>query len=177
MSKKLEEYIKEHKKTFDTGSPSDQLWSRIAAGLDQESIKKPLRVPFWLGIAASLIVIMTVIFIYTYRSPGAKGELEIADINPVYAKKEMKFASLIEEKKDSLEVFAKKNPELYAQFSADLDQLGSNYEALKKELKTSPNQRAVVKAMVKNLELQLQVINQQLSIISEVDEYKRENQI
>lgn len=177
MSKKLEEYIKEHKKAFDTGSPSEQLWSRIEAGLDQEKIKKPSRVPFWLGIAASLTVIMTTIFIYTYRSPAAKAELEIADINPVYAKKEMKFASLIEEKKDSLEVFAKKNPELYAQFSTDLSQLGKNYEALKKELKNSPNQKAVVKAMVKNLELQLQVINQQLTIISEVDEYNRENQI
>lgn len=177
MSKKLEEYIKEHKKAFDMGSPSDQLWSRIEARLDQGSIKKPSRVPFWLGIAASLIVIMTVIFIYTYRSQGAKAELEIADINPVYAKKELKFASLIEEKKDSLEVFAKKNPELYAQFSTDLNHLGRNYEALKKELKNSPNQKAIVRAMVKNLELQLQVINQQLSIISEVDEYKRENQI
>lgn len=177
MSKRgLEEYIREHRKEFDLNSPSDQLWGRISTALDGDTVKKRSRVPFWLGIAASLIVVLSVIFTYTYRN-REQGELEIADINPVYAKKEMKFASLIEEKKDSLQVFAKKNPKLYAEFSADLLKLGSNYEVLKKELQNSPNQKVVVRAMVKNLELQLQVINQQLMIMTEVDEYKKENQI
>ncbi|MNR06997.1 hypothetical protein D3C85_1230970 [compost metagenome] len=89
----------------------------------------------------------------------------------------MKFASLIEEKKDSLQVYAKKNPVLYARFSEDLNKLDQDYEHLKEELQNSPNQKVVVKAMVKNLELQLQVINQQLSIINEVNQYKEENQI
>ena len=175
-NKGLEEYIREHRKEFDVNLPSDQLWGKISDALDGQKVKKRSGVPLWLGIAASLIVVMGLIFTYTYHNSGNE-ELRIADINPVYAKKELKFASLIEEKKDSLEVFAKKNPELYAQFSADLTKLGNSYEALKKELQHSPNQKVVVKAMVKNLELQLQVISQQLSIITEVDEYKKENQI
>lgn len=172
----LEEYIREHRREFDVSSPPDQLWGKISEALDGKTVKKRSKMPLWLGIAASLLVVMSVIFTYTYHNRGNE-ELEIADINPVYAKKELKFASLIEEKKDSLQVFAKKNPELYAEFSADLVKLGSNYEVLKKELQNSPNQKAVVKAMVKNLELQLQVINQQLMIMTEVDEYKKENQI
>lgn len=172
----IEEYIKENKKEFDFKTPSDQLWARIEAGLDKEKVKKKSGMPFWLGIAASLILIMTVTFMYTSRK-GGKQELEIADISPVYGKKEMKFASLIEEKKDSLQVFAKKNPVLYKKFSSDLNQLDGDYEKLKKELQHSPNQEIVVRAMVKNLELQLQVINQQLSIINEVNQYKEENQI
>lgn len=171
----IEEYIKEHKKEFDFKTPSDQLWGRIDAALDKEKIKKKSAMPLWLGIAASLILIMTVTFIYTYRDRNK--ELEIADINPMYGKKELKYASLIEEKKDSLQVYAKKNPVLYARFSADLGQLDKDYEQLKKELQNSPNQKVVVKAMVKNLELQLQVINQQLSIINEVNQYKEDNQI
>ena len=175
-NKGIEEYIKEHKKEFDFKTPSDQLWGRIDAALDKEKIKKKSVMPLWLGIAASLILIMGVTFIYTYRSQNNK-ELEIADINPVYGKKELKFASLIEEKKDSLQAYAKKNPALYANFSADLNKLDSDYEQLKKELQNSPNQKVVVKAMVKNLELQLQVINQQLSIINEVNQINEENQI
>lgn len=175
MSKKIEEYIREHRKAFDVESPSAQLWSRIENELNREKIKKPLRVPLWLGIAASLIVIMTVTFISTYRNRGA--DADIAALNPSFAKKEMKFASLIEEKKDSLQVYAKENPALYEQFSTDLEKLGADYERLKKELESSPNQRVIVNAMVKNLKLQLQVINQQLFIITEVNQYKKENRI
>lgn len=174
-NKGIEAYIKEHKKEFDVKEPSDQLWSRIDAALTKEQIKKPSRVTFWLGVAASLVVLIAFVFISSNRKRDRS--LDIADINPVYAKKELRFASLIEEKKDSLQVYAKKNPVLYAHFSADLNKLGSDYERLKKELQNSPNQKVVVKAMVKNLELQLQVINQQLSIINEVNQYKEENQI
>ena len=175
MSKNIEEYIKAHKRDFDLNSPSEGLWGRIEADMEQSRIKKPLRLRFWLGIAASLILITAFIFTYTYHSRNT--EVDIADLNPSYAKKEMKFASMIEEKKDSLMVFAKDNPELYNRFNNDLSQLGADYENLKKELQYSPNQKLVVKAMVRNLEIQLQIINQQLSIINEVDQYKKENKI
>lgn len=175
MSNNLEEYIKANKKAFDVASPPGDLWSRIEIGLEQDRLKKPLRVPFWFSIAASFTVIITFIFIYTYRNRTR--ELDIADINPSYAKKEIKFATLIEEKKDSLMVFATSNPDLYKKFSQDLNDLAADYTRLKEELQTSPNKKIVVKAMVRNLEIQLQIINQQLSIINEVDQYKKENSI
>ena len=175
MSKNIEAYIKAHKKEFDLNSPSEALWSRIEADLEQSRVKKPLRLRFWLSIAASLMLLMTSIFIYTYHRRNKY--VDIADLNSSYAKKEMKFASMIEEKKDSLMVFAKDNPELCERFNGDLSQLGSDYESLKKELQCSPNQKLVVKAMVRNLEIQLQIINQQLSIINEVDQCKKENKI
>jgi len=175
MSKKVEEYIREHRKEFDVELPSDQLWGRIVNELNKENIKKPFRVPLWLGLAASLIVVMTITFIYTYRNHTA--DMEIADINPGFAKKEMKFASLIEERKESLQAYAKENPALYQQFSSDLEQLEADYAKLKEELLKSPNPRLIASAMVKNLRLQLQVIDQQLSIITEVNQYKKENSI
>ena len=176
MSRKLENYITDHKKEFETEVPSEQLWKRIESNLNIEKTKKHRRLSLWLSAAASLIVITTLMFVYTYHK-SEKEKLDIANASKLYANKEMKFANLIEVKKDSLEIFADKNPELYARFNTDLDKLGKQYQVLKKELNNSPNQRAVAKAMVKNLELQLQVINQQLSIIIKVDEYKRENQI
>lgn len=175
MNKRIEEYIREHRKAFDAESPSDQLWSKIENELNKEKIKKPFRVPLWLGIAASLIVVMTITFIYTYRSHTT--DMEIADINPGFAKREMKFASLIAERKDSLEVYAKDNPVLYRQFSSDLGQLEADYVKLKEELRKSPDPRLIAGAMVKNLRLQLQVIDQQLSILTEVNQYKKENSI
>lgn len=175
-NKGIDAFIKENRKEFDVEMPSDQLWDRIDAALAKEKNSKRLTgLTLWLGVAASLLILMTVTFIYSKRKTDT--DLDIVDINPAYAQKESHFASLIEVKKDSLQIYAKRNPELYAHFSADLNKLDGAYEKLKKELQNSPNQRAVVQAMVKNLELQLQVINQQLSIINDVNRYKEENQI
>ena len=175
MSKKLEEYVKGHRREFDLDSPSEDLWGRIANKLDEQQVKQPLRLQRWIGIAASLIAIMGISFLYTYHSRSQ--EVSIADVNPSFAKKEIRFASLIEEKKDSLQVFAKENPALYKKFSADLGKLDADYDQLKQELQNSPNPRLIVRAMVRNLELQLEVINQQLTIIYQVKEFKKENSI
>lgn len=175
MSKKLEEYVRGHRKEFDLDSPSEELWGRIVGKLDEQRAKRPLRLRVWIGIAASLIVLLGITFLYTYHYKTE--EVDIADVNPVYAKKKMRFVSLIEEKKDSLEVYAKENPALYKEFSAEIKHLDADYDRLKQELQTSPAPRLIVKAMVRNLELQLEVINQQLSIIYQVEEYKKENRI
>ena len=50
----------------------------------------------------------------------------------------------------------------------------NDYQELKKQLQTSPNKSLVGKAMMKNLEIQLQMISQQLYIINQVNQYKKE---
>lgn len=175
MSIKLEEFIKEHKKEFDTSRPSAALWSKIELELDKKKKKDPISLRLWIGIAASVIVLMAITFLSVF--PVKKDRMNLADVNPVYAQKQVRFASLIEQKRDSLQAFAGSNPDLYRQFDADLQKLNKAYEGLRKELPASPNQQLVVKAMIKNLEIQLQLVSQQLSIISEVNEYKKENSI
>ena len=175
MSNKIEEYIRTNKRAFDDAKPPEALWDRIEAEFNKKKTAKPVRLQLWIGIAASLLLVCSIAYFYISKSTSANGI--IADVNPAYAKKEMRFASLIEEKRDSLEIFAKDNPELYQKFSADLEKLDGNYKSLKQELLHSPNQKLVVKAMVKNLELQLQLISQQLTIINQVQQFKKDNQI
>jgi hypothetical protein len=173
MSTRLENYIKEHKKSFDTELPSPELWAKINATLNKKKINESYRVKLWIGIAASLTVAMTIIFYYTNNDE--KSTISIADVSPAYARKQVKYASLIERKADSLEVLAKENPQLYQKFSADLQQIKGDYKQLKQQLPESANQPLVVKAMEKNLELQLQVVSQQLTIIHQVNQYKKDN--
>lgn len=175
MSKQLEEFIKENKKEFDTDRPSIALWSKIELELDKKKKKDPISLRVWISIAASLIILLGIGLFA--GMPVKSDRMSVADVNPVYAKKEVKFCSLIEQKRDSLQIFAGSNPELYRQFDADLQKLNKTYESLRKDLATSPNQQLVVKAMIKNLEIQLQLVSQQLSIISEVSQYKKENSI
>lgn len=175
MMKDIEDYIKKNKADFDVEGPSGQLWGRIEAELDLQKVKKTKKFPFGLGIAASLVMVLGMLCFYKFYK--GNHHRQFSAINRVYAKNEMKFASLIEEKKDSLLIYAKDNPDLYNKFNADLKTLDQDYELLKKELQHSPDQRLVIRAMAQNLETQLQIVSQQLSVISQVDNYKRENQL
>lgn len=175
MNKEIEDFIKENKKEFDTDRPSASLWDRIEKELDEKKPKKKFNIQLWMSIAASAFVLMAITFFFV--NPVRKHKMSIADVNPAYANRQVKFASMIEKKRDSLEIFAEANPELYHKFSADLQNLNLAYDGLRKQLPSSPNQQIIVKAMVKNLEMQLQLLSQQLSIISEVSELKKENKI
>ncbi|MGY0039453.1 hypothetical protein [Pedobacter sp. NJ-S-72] len=48
---------------------------------------------------------------FLYVIPGKRSRLSVADVNPVYAQKQVKFVNLIEQKQDSLQAFAKTNPD------------------------------------------------------------------
>lgn len=176
MNTEIEDFIKEHKKEFDTDLPSGSLWEKIEQELDKKKRRNNRsNIQLWIGVAASIIVVLGIALVYTF--PAKRERLNLADVSPGSAQKQVHFASLIEQKRDSLQIFQDANPELYQKFSADLQQLNVAYESLRKQLPASPNQKLIVKAMLKNLEIQLQVVSQQLSIISEVNDYKKENSI
>jgi hypothetical protein len=176
MNNNLEGFVKNNKKAFEVKGPSDQLWERIAAELDkgEKAPKKPIKLYQWLSIAAVMVLGLGIYFTVNYSNSK---NIEVADISPVFGEKEVRFASQIEEKKDSLLIYAQANPELYQKFSNDLKNLDAEYDKLKAQLPTSPNQLFVVKAMVKNREIQLQILKQQLMIINQVNQYKKENSI
>jgi hypothetical protein len=173
MSTKLEDFIEEHKKSFDTELPSKELWTKIDASLSKKKVTEPHKYMLWIGIAASLTMAISILFYFT--KDDQKTNISVADVSPTYARKQVRYASLIERKADSLEVLAKENPQLYHRFSADLQDIKSNYKQLKQQLPESANQALIVKAMEKNLELQLQIVSQQLKIINQVNQYKKEN--
>jgi cytoskeletal protein RodZ len=175
MNNRLETFVKENRKGFDVMEPSAGLWAKIELELDTKKKKKPLKLYLWMSAVAAIVVVFGLVWLYAGRLQNK--DLEIADVSASYAKKEVHFAGLITEKRDSLAIFASANPELYKKFTADLRKLDEDYERLKAELPGSPNQTFVVKAMVKNREIQLQLLKQQLLIINQVDDYKRVNQI
>jgi hypothetical protein len=177
MSNKLEGFVKDNKKEFEVKGPSNQLWAKIEAELDKkQQPKKSIKLYQWMSIAAMLIISAGVYFTYNYKQAN-NAMIEMAQVSPEFSQKEVRFVNQIEEKKDSLAIYATGNPELYQQFTSDLKNLDAEYEKLKLELQKTPNQLFVVKAMVKNREMQLQVLQQQLMIINQVNQYKKESSI
>lgn len=173
MSDKLREFIKDNKKEFEVKGPSEQLWAKIEAELNQkQQPKKSFKLYQWISIAALMLISLGLYFNYNLKQSQ---NIVVADINKEYGKKETRYANQIQEKKDSLVYYASANPDLYQKFTTDLKNLDEEYERLKMELPKSPNQLFLVKAMVKNREMQLQILKQQLMIINQVNQYKQES--
>ncbi len=69
----------------------------------------------------------------------------------------------------------KENPELYKQFVTDITKLDSSYNVLKRELPANPNREQLLEAMIRNLQVQMDLLNQQLQIIQQIKQSKNKD--
>src|ERR1700761_8251738 len=181
MSKRLEEFIINNREEFDDLEPSADLWARIEKNLPAEVVPikkreaKTFSLGFVLRVAASVIVIMGIGFA-VYLHNEKSGKIDLAAINPVYARQQVQYTSLIETKRSELKTLSKSDPQLYKEFSSQIADMDSTYKQLNSDLATSPNQERVLRAMIRNLQIQTEVLNQQLSVIEQFNQMKKEQQ-
>jgi len=176
MSKQLEDFIKLNREEFDDLEPRAGLWAEIEKQLPDEPKKhdaKTFSIGFVLRVAAAVILVMGVSFVIFLRSIE-KRSVDLAEINPVYAKQQMHYASLVETKRTELKQIAKSDPALYQEFSKEIAQMDSTYKKLNNDLANSPNQELVLRAMIQNLQIQTEVLNQQLNAIEQYNQDKKE---
>jgi len=100
---------------------------------------------------------------------------DLAAIAPESVPEMNEFAKLIALKQDELKLLSKEQPELYQKFTRDINQLDTTYITLKKQLSIAPNKELLIEAMIQNLQLQLQVLNQQLNIINQIKKSKNDS--
>jgi hypothetical protein len=185
MSKRLEDFISSNKEEFDDLEPGADIWNNIAKELDawdgpHQSQKKreakTFSLNFVLKVAASVIIVMGLGFGLFLRNQKPATGVDLADINPTYAKQQVHYASVIEQQRTRLKLVAKFDPQLYNEFNADLSKLEANYKKLNTDLATSPNQERVLRAMIRNLQIQTEVLNQQLSVIEQYNQSRKDHQ-
>ena len=95
------------------------------------------------------------------------------EVNPGYAKEVYHFTQLIELKQNELKQIEKEHPELYSQFVKDIHKLDSSYQVLRAELSANPDPETLLEAMLQNLRLQADLLNQQLTIIKQIKQNKQ----
>ncbi|WP_026897292.1 hypothetical protein [Daejeonella oryzae] len=178
MKNNLENFIKVNKKEFDVIDPPADLWNKIEKQLDEDQKNQPkkerlIRLSWLFKIAAAFLIVMCAgLIIWQYQYNEAT---DLANIDPALAKQQMHYASLIEDKRMELKSIEKAEPQLYREFNSEIRKMDENYQKLKKDLPNSPNQEETVKAMIRNLQIQTQVLTQQLTIIQEINNSKKEN--
>jgi hypothetical protein len=188
MSTRLEQFIRENREHFDGDEPNPNVWNNVCRQIKQPH-SKSIRMNLLRWSVAAAIVAVIGLTIFYMVIPGKINEnttgqgKEIAtasndilnDINPTYAKEVYHFTQLIELKQSELRQIGKENPELYRQFITDINKLDSSYNALKKELPANPNREQLLEAMIENLHLQAELLNQQLQIIKTIKQSKSKN--
>ena len=83
------------------------------------------------------------------------------------------YAKIVELKQKELKKIEKDEPLLYKQFAGDVNKLDSVYRSLKKELDVNPNREQLLEAMIRNLQLQMDLLNHQLEIIKQINHSKK----
>ncbi|WP_181304509.1 hypothetical protein [Rufibacter sp. XAAS-G3-1] len=177
MKDRLKDFVQAHRDEFDSFAPRPDLWQDIAAELqtEEKNVISPLETQkeanvisltwhrAWKYAAAIALLVMVAFSARYYMASPPAGTLAAAKpvplekIAPEVRQIETRYVQVIEQKESELKALGAGN----VQF-AELD---SAYNALKKELYTTPNKEVLLQAMSDNLKMRIALLNQQLEVL------------
>lgn len=182
MKSNLEYFIQEHRDEFDSEVPDGKILKYI------NTVKTRKKINFTefsiRQIAASTIIFLSgisIILLMQIKDPrinrhhnidAAQSNVEDESVNQNDIHK---MVQIIQIKQSQLKEIQKVNPDLYRNFTNDLKKLDTYYNKLQDELKINPNKEQLLEAMIQNLQLQQEVLNQQLQIIQNLKHTKNES--
>lgn len=191
MSTRFEQFMRDHRDEFDSEEPAPQIWSKLERELTPTPQQKggrmiTMKILRWSAAAAILMLAGYGVFhlfnpqkgndpqvaVQPGKNNQASGDVLLKDIDSTYAKEMYHFTQLIELKQHELKQIEKDNPALYKQFLSDITRLDSAYKGLQQELPTNPNREQLLEAMIQNLRLQTELLNQQLQVIQQIKKSK-----
>lgn len=168
---KLEKFIDDNRGQMDDSNFPYKVWENIEAAIDKKKKKAFVLAPmFKWSIAASVLILVGLGgYLIAKQNKNADNGGVVMDTEPYEVSPIAKTIAL---KQEELKTLSQDQPELYEKFTTDINQLDSSYKALKTQLKTTPNREELIQAMIQNLQLQLDVLNQQLNIIHQIKDSK-----
>lgn len=191
MSNRIEDFIHSHRDEFDSEVPSSQVWNQVNEQLCGNNKNRVITFQWIRWSAAAAILVLLGVGVWYQLSSHSTSTSEIAEaknlsptagdsillneINPVYAREVFHFTQLIELKQAELKQLENENPELYHQFINDINKLDSSYNRLKQELPANANREQLLEAMIRNLQVQMDLLNQQLQIIQLIKQSKNKS--
>ena len=174
---RLERFVRDNRDGFDAFLPQDSLWDRIensipsAPAEPQQKVKRFTTNHYfdWRIAAGVLLALGAGYLFYLNNEYGVTRDPGVALKVPAYAREFNQYNTLIDEKRSEILKLASSNPELYKDFSADLKSLEVSYQNLKSDLGNAPNQEALIRAMIENLQYQVDLLNRQLTILQRIN--------
>jgi hypothetical protein len=176
MSDKLKQFIDDNRKAFDSENPDPKLYSNLQQKYKTANPGKVYPMKLFRRVAAVAAVMILSVSLYFIlkknNSTTIQGPENAVDVtafpDPAYAKQIDQYQQMIDLQQMELKKVENEHPDLYRQFTDDINQLDSSYRALKTTLEKNPNTEMLLEAMIRNLQLQSELLNRQLLIIKEI---------
>lgn len=183
MSNHIERFIRDNRESFDVHQPGSDVWQKLEkeiSGSHRNTRLISMHAFRWSAAAAVVLLISLATWLMTRNGPDSQDPLQaangqdpvLAQIDPQYAQMVAQFNGLIETKQKEIQSIEKDNPALFQQFSRDVRKLDSTYQVLRNTLPANPNKEQLLEAMIGNLQMQINLLNQQLQIIQQVKQPK-----
>lgn len=170
--KSLEDIIKQNREEFDSEIPSELLWNNIHNKLQKQ--KNTFSWKPYMAAASIMLFMMGTWLIANYKFDSQQATVA-SNVIPVEVKEaQVQFASLIELKRTELNGYRNSHPALINEFDNQLTELKQNYDALIPQLKDANKRDIVLQAVIENLQMQVNILNQQIEIINQLKSQQNE---
>ncbi len=178
MKDKLERFIDANREAFDTEAPPAPVWQKIEKNISPK--RKVFHLLTLKQFAACFLLLINAIVVLillekknTQQAPVAHQQ-ESGYIDSSYQFEMSRIIRSVSISEAELKGVEKIDPALYKNFMSALGQLNTYYTSLEKELSVNPNKEQLFEAMIQNLRLQQELLNQQLSIYQTLKKSKNE---
>ncbi|MFT7032990.1 MAG: hypothetical protein ACJA2S_001491 [Cyclobacteriaceae bacterium] len=174
MKDNLEKFFSENKNEFDSLEPKNALWSKIESNLEER--EKSYDYSWAWKVAAVLFLISTLVLLFRNDKLEVEQVEEEVSSNEGYNSQlievEGYYTKMISTKKKEIAKYNISNPELLVDSNLD-----SMYTDLKNNLKINQKDDRLINAMIRNLQLRVDILNRQLNILEQIKMIKEDEKV
>lgn len=170
MKDSLKKFVDEHRQEFDQREPSPDAWIHIKSRLPGKQVSLWNNVVVW-RVAAILFLGLSVYFFNTRNL--SKTSRESAQLQGEFSDLESFYSEQIEEKVELISHIQNFSDE--EQFTQDLEKLEAMYLVLREQMKSHPSEK-VKDALILNLLVRIDLLNQQIENIEDSKKAKSETE-
>ena len=172
MKDSLKDFIHQNRDGFDDRKPGENAWSKIESTLPPvKTISLWNSVAVWRAAAIVFFGLASYFFVSGHQSSAQKKE--VAKLQGEFSDLEIFYSSEIAEKVDLINHFNESQES--DKFTQDFKKLDAMYQVLKEQMKSEPSQK-VKDALILNLLVRIDLLNQQLHKLESNDhQMEKEN--
>lgn len=172
MKDQLEEFIKQHRQALDDKRPSKEVWKHIESDMKFPSTSINRSAVFFKA-AAVLFLVMSSWLLYDRIQNGSQSVVEpgVSVNGQAFDEIEKFYTMIIDEKLSEVDALKTGHTDVLLEFKSELHTLDSMYIILKRDLRYG-NREQILDAMILNLQLRLEILNQQSEILKNLKNIK-----